>query len=226
MPISQKSLDFLLTNYVTNSRDWFNEHKDEYKSLVVEPLSELVTALAPDMLKIDSQFITVPKIDKTISRIHRDMRMHHNHSQSRYRQNCWIIFIRDKKLYNGLPAYYFEMHPGGFGYGMGYYQASSDSMKAIREMLLAGEPSANKALKAYNSQNAFTIEGEEYKRPKYPHAPEPLRPWLEKKSFSLNKNSEDFDLLFSKNLASVMMSDFKKIAPVYHFLCAAEARRQ
>ena len=225
MPISQKSLDFLLTNYVTNSRDWFNEHKDEYREFVVEPLAELVRKLTPGMIEIDNGFITEPKIDKTISRIHRDMRIPQNRNKSRYRQNSWIVFIRDKKLYNGLPGFYFEMYPSGFGYGMGYYQASTASMKTMREMLLNGEPVAKKAVEVYEKQRVFKIEGEEYKRPKHPDAPENLHTWLERKSFSLVHDSEDFNLLFSENLADVIMKNFKKIAPVYHFLIDVEARR-
>jgi len=225
MTISQKSLDFLLTNYVTNSRDWFNEHKNEYREFVVEPLAELVTKLTPGMLEIDSGFIIEPKIDKTISRIHRDMRIPQNRNKSRYRQNSWIVFIRDKKLYNGLPGFYFEIYPGGFGYGMGYYQASTASMKTMREMLLDEEPSAKKAVEAYEKQKIFTIEGEEYKRPRYLDAPKNLHPWLERKGLSLVHDSEDFDLLFSENLADVIMNNFKKIAPVYHFLIDVEARR-
>ena len=224
MTISQKSLDFLLTNFVTNSREWFNEHKDEYREFVVEPLADLVMKLTPGMLAIDSGFITEPKIDRTISRIHRDMRMPHNRSKSRYRQNSWIVFIRDKKLYNGLPGFYFEIHPSGFGYGMGYYQASTASMKTMREMLLSGEPSAKKAVEAYEKQKVFSIEGEEYKRPKHSDAPENLHPWLERKGFSLVHDSDDFNLLFSEGLANVVMKNFKKIAPVYHFLTDVEAR--
>lgn len=225
MPISQKSLDFLFKNWATNSREWFLEHKGEYTRLVVEPLAELVTKLTPGMLEIDPQLITEPKIDKTISRIYRDMRIPQNRSGSRYRQNCWILFIRDKKLYNGLPAFYFEMDPASFSYGMGYYQAATDSIRTIKDMILNGEPAAKKALRAYDSQSSFVITGAEYKRLKYPDAPENLRPWLERRDFSFIRECDDFDLLFSKNLADVILEDFKKIAPVYDFFMAAEARR-
>lgn len=226
MAISQKSLDFLLQNYVTDDREWFNEHRGDYRRLVVEPLAELVTKMTPGMLTIDSGFITEPKIDRTISRIYRDMRIPQNRTQGRYRPNCWIMFTRDKKLYHGLPAYYMEMDAAGFTYGMGYYQASTDTMRLMREMLLAGEPTAKKALAAFESQDIFSMEGEDFKRPRYGDRPENLRLWLEKKNFSLICQSGDFDLLFSEQLAEALVSRFKAVAPVYDFLCAVEARRQ
>ena len=84
MPFSPKTLDFLWENRMRNSRDWFEEHKSEYRSYVVEPLCELVEALTPTMLQIDSLFTVDPRVDKTISRIWRDTRYSHDKSLSRY----------------------------------------------------------------------------------------------------------------------------------------------
>lgn len=225
MAISQATLDFLLTNYVTDSREWFNEHREDYRRLVVEPMAELVIALTPGMLKIDEGFITEPKIDRTISRIYKDMRIPRNRSGGRYRPNCWITFAREKKIYQGMPAYYLEITPSSYSYGMGYYQAAPETMSILREMMLAGEPQAKKAISAFERQKVFELVGEAFKRPRYPDAPEKLRKWLEKKSFSLVCESTDFELLFSENLAEVLLGQFKSIAPVYDFACAVEARR-
>ena len=224
MAISQATLDFLFTNHMNDSREWFIEHKDDYYRLVVEPLAELVIRLTPGMLKIDRRFITEPKIDRTISRIYRNMRIQQNRSRGRYRPNCWIVFTRDKNLYHGLPAYFLELDPAGFTYGMGYYQASTETMRTLRAMLLAGEPAAKKALKAFEKQSVFTLEGEDFKRPHYADKPANLRPWLEKRNFSLLRESQDFDLLFSEQLADVLLEQFQAIAPVYDLLCAVDAR--
>ena len=49
MPFSEATLDFMALNRVMNSREWFHEHRDEYLSLVVEPIAELVEDMAPEM---------------------------------------------------------------------------------------------------------------------------------------------------------------------------------
>lgn len=226
MPITQESLDFLFQNSMMNSRAWFQDHRADYHRLVVEPLAQLVTDLTPAMVEIDSAFITAPKIDKTISRIYRDMRIPANREKSFYRDNCWIVFIRDKKLYGGLPAFFFELTPVGFSYGMGYYQAATASMEVMREMILAKSSLFLEAQKAYESQKALALVGEDYKRPKYPQAPPELGVWLEKRSLSLVGESRDFDLLFSQNLAAHLEESFRRVAPVYRFFCGVEARRQ
>ena len=225
MPFSQATLDFLFQNWVNNSKEFFEAHREDYRRLVVEPLQALVVALTPGMLKIDPKFITEPKIDRTISRIYRNMSIPSNRLKSRYRENCWLVFSRDKQLWGGPPAYYFEVNPGGFGYGMGYYQADREVMAALRAMLLAGEPSAKAAMKAFQKQRAFEMYGEPYKRSKYPDQPEDLRLWLDRKGIGFQRESADLDLLFSENLADMLLADFKLLAPIYKFFMDAEARK-
>ncbi|QQO08762.1 DUF2461 domain-containing protein [Breznakiella homolactica] len=220
MALSQKTLEFLFQNRMEDSRDWFNEHRGEYREYVLEPLAQLVTDLTPGMLEIDPLFITEPKVDRCISRIHRDVRF--SRDKSLYRENCWILFIRDKKLYNGLPAFYFEVNPANFIYGMGYYQASTASMQAIRKLIIAGTPAFKNAFEAYKTQDTFHIEGDRYKRSKYPDQPEELREWLDRKGLSFNASCADKKLLFSDSLSSFLLEGFRKLAPVYHFLFSAE----
>ena len=224
MPFSQESLDFLIQNRLQDSREWFGEHRDEYKRLIFGPMAELVTSLSTDMLKIDPDFITEPKVDRTISRIYRDVRF--SKDKSLYRDNAWFVFMREKKLYLGLPAFYFEISPSGFGFGMGYYAASTASMTSIRKLILDRDPAFLDALEAFLAQDVFGVFGEDYKRSKYPDQPEEIRRWLDKKGgISFNHNSVDMDLLFSDNLAAELLRGYRLIAPVYNFLCRAEMRK-
>lgn len=223
MPFSQRTLDFLFHNRVQDSREWFHEHHDEYEAAVIAPMRELVIALTPDMLKIDPQFITEPKVDRTISRIHRDLRF--SKDKSKYRDHCWLIFIRDKKLYRGLPGFFFEITPVNFSYGMGYYQAAPEAMAILREMVLNREPAFQKAQQALEGQQVFKLEGAQYKRSKYPDHPEALRMWLDKKSLSLVTGSDDRRLLFSEGLVQTLRRDFQLLVPIYEFLLTVEGRR-
>ena len=223
MPFSQRSIDFLIENKINDSKAWYQEHKGLYLEFILEPFIELVARLSPAMLKIDPQLITEPRVDRTLSRIYRDTRF--SKDKSLYRDNMWMVFMREKKLYEGLPAFYFDLSPEGFSYGMGYYQASAASMDAVRQMILGNAAPFKKAEKAFRGQSAFGMEGDDYKRSKYPDMPQAKREWLDKKSISFNCHSGDFDLLFSEKLAEVLLDGFTLLAPVYDFLCLAEARR-
>lgn len=222
MPFSPETVDFLVENRLQNSREWFKENKKRYEAAVLGPFVELVNRLSPGMLEIDPQFITEPKVDRTLSRVYRDTRF--SRDKSLYRDNMWLVFMREKKLYNGLPAYYFDLGPGGFSCGMGYYQASPESMNAIRQLILGGEPSFQRAEEAFSGQDVFSLEGELYKKTKHPDAPGRLKTWLDRKGLSFNRHSADYELLYSGNLADTLLEGFRLLAPVYDFMCAAEAR--
>ena len=223
MPFSPSTIEFLVENKLQDSREWYKDNKERYSKTVLEPFVELVERLAPDMLKIDAQFITEPRVDRTLSRIYRDTRF--SKDKSLYRDNMWFVFMREKKLYGGLPAYYFDLTPKGFSYGMGYYMASGASMDSIRNLALSGSPAFKKAEKAFRGQNLFGMEGDAYKKSKHPEQPENVREWLDKKSMSFNAYSDDTDLLFSDKLADKLLEGFRLLVPMYDFLCLAETQK-
>jgi len=222
MPFSNETINFLFENRVMDSKVWFTEHRADYDRLVLEPMRELVNALAPTVLSIDPLFICEPKVGRSISRIYRDTRF--SHDKSFFRDVMWCVFIRDKKLYNGLPGLFFEFSPKGFRYGCGYYQASADAMEAMRGMIIADEKSYKTARKAFEKQSVFYIENTKYKRSRHPEQPEDKREWLDQRSLCFITASDDFDLLYSDALADKLAADFKLLIPMYDFMMAAEAR--
>ncbi len=222
MPFSEKTLKFLFENRVVDSKTWFTEHRAEYDSLVIKPLRELVMALKPTMLEIDPLLICDPKVGRSISRIYRDTRF--SNDKSIFRDVMWCVFIRDKKLYDGLPGFWFEFSPRGFRYGCGYYQASGASMDAIRTLILDDDKTFKAARRAFNKQSVFRIEDTKYKRSRYPDQPEEKREWLDQRSLCFIADSDDFDLLFSDALADKLAQDFRLLIPMYDFMMAAEAR--
>lgn len=220
MPFSVKTLDFLVQNKMCDSRAWFNEHRAEYIQYVREPLLELAERLAPVALDIDPQLMAEPR--RCISRINRDTR--YTKDKSLYREVMWCAFSRDKEAFHCPPALVFEFSPNGFRYGCGYWQATPRTMQAIRELILEKDKTFQKARRALEGQSEFAIEGDFYKRSKYPDAPEALRTWLERKNISFLHNSKDFGTLYSDTLHERIAAGFRALAPVYQFLCAAEAR--
>ena len=222
--LTQKTLDFLFENRLQNSKAWFEEHKSDYNNFVLAPLVELTIALTPTMLSIDDAFNCEPKVNKCISRIYRDTRF--SKDKSLYRDVMWIVFMREKKLYNGVPGFFFELSPEKFRYGCGYYGADASSMEAIRTLILAGDKDFKNALAAAEKQTVFSMEGDMYKKSKYPDQPDSIKNWLDRKDICFIANSTDADLLFSDKLADRLAQDFKLLEPVYQFLMKAEISKR
>ncbi len=221
MAFTQRTIDFLSENRARNDKAWFEEHKPDYQKHVLEPMAAFVTRLTPALLSIDDALLCEPKSGKAISRIYRDTRF--SHDKSLYRDVMWCGFMRNKKLYNGMPGFFFEVSPRGFRYGSGYYQASPQSMDSIRRLILDRNKHFVAALKAYETQDRFQLEADSYKRRKYPDQPENVQNWLDRKSICFIHNSADFTLLFSEDLADTVAEGFLALRPMHAFLIEAES---
>ena len=217
MPFSEATLDFMALNRVMNSREWFHEHRDEYLSLVVEPIAELVEDMAPEMWKIDPSLIIIPKVGKSISRIWRDTRR--GSELPIYRDVMWITLLRAK--YEGYPSFWFEFSPRRLRWGCGWYQTDPAIMDCIRGMILSHDPDWRAALAAFEAQKVFRLDDERYKRSRHPDAPENERAWLDQKSLCLTHEEAKLDRLYSDKLAAALTRDFRRIAPVYEFFLKA-----
>ena len=217
MPFTKETLDFMVQNYITDSRSWFHEHKADYKKLVEAPLEELVVALTPAMLEIDPEFICIPKVGKTISRIWRDTRR--GPELPVFRDVMWINFMRAKYL--NLPGFWFEFSPRAMRWGCGWYSTDARVMETARSLILANGPTWRDALDAVEAQDKFHLEDTRYKRSRHPDEPEQLRWWLDQKSLCLIHETDDISLLFSKDLPDVLATDFRSLAPAYNFFMQA-----
>ena len=213
------SLDFLAMNHYMNSREWYAEHKPEFKQYVLRPLVETVQALSPVMERIDPFIVTEPKVDKTISRVYRDMRRAHG---AFYREYMWLTFKRDKLAFPGYPEFFFLFSPASFCFGCGHYGASAETMQCLRQMIVDNHPLFQKADAAYRRQNVFEIDGYLYKRSKYADYPADRRNWLDRKTICMLHESTDLTRLFSDLLVDDMAKAFEQISPVYHLLIAAQ----
>lgn len=118
---SPEALHFLIDIRTNNSKAWYEEHKPDYRQLLLIPFQNLVSDLSGSMLNIDPQFITTPAVDKTISRIYRDTRF--SKDKSLYRDSMWLTFKRPITDWKEVPAYFFEITPQNYRYGMGFYIA-------------------------------------------------------------------------------------------------------
>ncbi len=224
MPFSPETIAFLIENRMRNDRTWYHENKPTYQRVVFQPMCELVERLEPTVLKIDPMLVTVPKIDATISRIYRDARRVRP-GESFYRENVWCVFRRDKRLYHGVPALYFEFSPEEWSFGCGYYEAGSETMLAARELILQRDKTFLAAKRALAKAEGFVLEGDRFRRTRHPDEPEEMRDWLDRKTFSAVYTSRDFDLLYSDELWRTIADGYEAIAPVYAFFQKAEARK-
>lgn len=217
---SAQTFDFLIENRFNNSKEWFLEHKDVYNEYVLKPLTVLSVAMGDTIASMDEKIVTIPKINKTISRIYRDTRF--SKDKSLFRESMWLSFKRDKKEFPHYPEFFVVLNPQMFLFGCGYYWMEPKTMEKVRELVLSDHPAYLKAQKAYKKQSLFRMEGDYYKRTKYPAESSEKREWLDKKGICFTHYSTDFSLVFSDNLAEYLCQNLSLMKDVYDFLILAE----
>ena len=98
-----EAIQFLNNLGMDNTKAWFEDHRADYTEYLLEPMKNLVIDLTGAMHSIDPGFETRPLVDKTISRIYRDVRF--SRDKSPYRTNMWIVFKRRVTDWKDYPAF-------------------------------------------------------------------------------------------------------------------------
>lgn len=210
------ALEFLRQVRAENSRAWYDAHRADYQRLLLTPFQALVAELVPAMLAIDAEFEIRPAVGKTISRLHRDTRF--SRDKSLYRDAVWFSFKRRRPDWTDFPAFYFELSPSGYRYGMGYYAASRATMDALRRRIDADPRAFARVIRFPAAPDGFALCGESYKRPLPCVHPPALQSWYQRKSFYLMREQPPDPLLFSSQLLARLGADFALLGPLYRYL--------
>ena len=214
---SRRTFTFLRDLGRNNDKAWFEAHRADYEEHVLQPLRDLVTDVADFMLGIDLSFEVAPAVGKTISRIYRDTRF--SGDKSPFRDHMWIVFKRSNKDWaRYIPAYFLEISPKSYRYGLGFYDAAPDLMARFRQRIDEDPDSFLEAVGWFAKQKVYTLEGERYKRAIGQDKPEPIRTWYGYKSFYLTHDRPIDDAILSPKFAGQLMKHFGLAAPLYRYV--------
>jgi uncharacterized protein (TIGR02453 family) len=211
-----ESLTFFENLAANNNKTWFEDHRDNFEQSLMEPLKLLVSDLSGAMLAIDSELITIPKVDKTISRIYRDTRFSRN--KSPYKTCLWITFKRRSPDWKNAPCFFFEISADGYRFGMGFYSATRETMNNLRRFIEAKPAEFRKGVAAFAAQDIFTLEGERYKRPLDRALPDDLQLWHNRKNVYFMCQRTVNGRLFTRNISDDLSEGFGVLKPLYELL--------
>ncbi len=211
---THETLNFFNEIHLNNNRIWFEENRDRFKKVVHTPFVELGRALSEPMSKIDPRFELRP--EKIISRMNRDVRF--SRDKSPYRSNVWISYKRPQKEWMEAPAFFFELMPDSYRYGMGFFNAGKNTMDLFRKEMTDRKDEFLKISSALAKKEIFSILGDSYKRKIENGLPESLQEWYQKKNLYLMRTCDIGEELFNGEIASILSSGFKSMETLYKFL--------
>lgn len=217
---SPQALAFFEGLAANNDKQWFETHRGDYEQYLLAPLKALVSDLAGPMLAIDPDLVTMPAVDKTISRIYRDTRFSRN--KSPYKTCLWITFKRPSRDWKEAPCFFFELRADAYRYGMGFYSASKETMDRLRRVIETRPAEFRKSVAVLEKQTTFALEGERYKRSLNAALPDDLQQWHQRRNVYLVCNRVADGRLFTRGIYDDLREGFSLLAPVYEMLWRAK----
>ena len=177
---SEKTGGFLWELSFNNERPWFLAHRQEFEDFVHTPFK----ALAKDTIDLMNARFPAFEGAAHLSRIYRDARR--LFGRGPYKDHLWFTAADSQALRDG-PAFWFEIGPASYAWGMGFYTATPAQMDAFRRAIDAN-PTRFLRLARALSQKGWTPSGEPYKRPIKLHGDALLDDWYNRRWAGVEKS--------------------------------------
>jgi uncharacterized protein (TIGR02453 family) len=176
-----------------NRKEWMDANRDRYQAAIVQPFRQLLEALAPTALELDSRFDTTGRTGANFSRINRDIRFAKD--KTLYKTHMYLKFSvpapgkrETGQLYVGLSVNTvtagFRIYSGG--------KRKDSTMAVVAEPHVQADPKWTEKQKKrlgrrYESYWYKTVRGEWTKHDGWPVAPEDWKKilaWIVRRTFA------------------------------------------
>lgn len=207
--ISKSIFDFFIKLEKNNNREWFNDHKKEFKAIETE---------AKDVYNTISQNINEhDEVDDfKMFRIYRDVRFSKN--KLPYKTHFGGAFRRKKPELRG--GYYLHIEPNDKSFiATGFWEPNKEDLFRIRKEFEMDDAEIRKVINNKSFKNTWgDIVGDEVKTaPKGFNKEHKAIDLIRKKQFIFTKNYTDKDVLADGFIDDVCAS-FKTVRPYFDYM--------
>ena len=214
-------LKFFKSLALNNNREWFNEHKAEYRQSVVEPLAVFITEIAPRLNRISKHFNADPRPNGgSMFRIYRDVRFSKDKSPYKLHAACQFRHKIGKDAH--APGFYVHLSPDEVIFGGGIWLPPNTVLNKIRDTIV-DNPQEWQRIKTGKPINKLCggVQGDGLKRPPKGYDPEHqhLEDLKRKSFFAMRHEKPAF--IFEKNFVDEVEASFKAAKPLMKYICFA-----
>ncbi len=213
------TLRYLTQLSKNNNKEWYEANRDKFTTEFLEPAMQFTIELGERLSVISPELQFIPRIDKSIFRLHRDVRFSKN--KAPYKTNLGILLWEGSGKKLECSGYYFHLEPGNFFLGTGMYLFSKDQLNKYRNIV--ADAKCGKELfgiiKSIRKDKEFAIGGKTYKRvPKgFDHEYQYSDLLLYSGMYTYFE-TDDLSLIKNKNLIDFCFKKYKKQYPLHRWL--------
>ena len=216
----RRTIAFLAQLEAHNDREWFRENKRRYEEDVLDVALRFIISMQEPLAEIAPRFTAVPtRVGGSLMRVYRDTRFSRN--KQPYKTNVGIQFRHEQARDVHAPGYYVHLEPSRAFLGAGMWRPDPDSLRRIRERIVARPGEWQRALGDAAFRRQFTLGGETLTRP--PRGFDKDHPCIEdikRKSFIATREL-DVETCLRPQFQRVVESSFRSAEPLMRFLCQA-----
>ena len=210
--ITSDSLFLLARNRFENDKSFYEEHKNEIKKGVITPVKQIINALIDDMFSYDSRMVLIPW--KMVSRIRRDTR--YSKDKSLYRENVWVMFMRDKKSNPYIPCFWLEIFPDKYTCGVGTFYTNATYLEIYRKQVISEPDRLRKAIKSCKDAGAV-LSMDSYKKAKPGDCPKDLIEFYNIKDLYFKCDFYNITDLEKPDFIEEIRQKYRAFYPLYEF---------
>lgn len=208
-------LDFFKELAANNHKDWFDQNRERYHSVVREPFKVFVHDLIEQVRERDPKVTIEPK--DAIFRINRDIRFAKN--KMPYKNHVSAIVSRYGKSDKSYPGLYVQLEPEKVGIYGGLYRLTPQQTSDLRYAIAENLPVFEKLITAPKFRSVYgEIYGEKAKR-----IPKELKEKASKQPLIFNKSLYFYaelpaEVILSPKLMDIILQHYEVARPITQFI--------
>jgi uncharacterized protein (TIGR02453 family) len=215
----QSTIKFLQDLSKHNNKEWFEENRERFDFEFLQPSMQFVIDLGEKLSAIAPKINAIPKVDKSIFRLHRDVRFSKN--KMPFKTNLGLYFWEGQGKRMECSGFYFHLEPKLFFLGAGIYMFTKEQLKKYREVVSIAEKGKqlNSIIKKITLKDKYKLGGKYYK--KTPKGFDPAYQYNElllHNGLYLSYENNEFSKSYLQDPVKFSYQIFKELLPIHNWL--------
>jgi uncharacterized protein (TIGR02453 family) len=215
---TKDTVNFFARLEKNNNKVWFEAHRNDLEQYVMEPARVFVMCMGDVLREIAPNVQAIPSIDKSIFRLHRDVRFSKN--KAPYKTNLGIFLWEGPAKKMECSGFYTHIEPKNFFVGLGMYMFTPEQIKKFRDAVSdpANAEELTKIIRKLKTKGYKINEASFKKIPRGYDKEYKYADLLKYNGLYAFYESNDWDELLNSDQIKFLYKKFKEMLPIHKWL--------